>query len=336
MNTEDPSSQSEGLSVVKRFIVLIVFLILPLFLSPGSVAERETGVIDLDSVGYLQIQSPVEGARVYLDRSFIGFIQNGVCTIPIDVTASPQYTDLILEYSGYRTYRGPLPDLIPGKTVGVRVELNQNGYDRFGIIQFESGLAGTELLLNGKSMGFTPDSGTLMIQTVPGGLYEFTVTRPGNLTIRAQEYVSSNAITVYRVNPEPALTGEVIINTTPDGAGIYINNRYEGLSPLNLSDVPVGNKTIRITREGYQEWNGELMVIGGGPNPVDAVLVSSPPTPVPDCPPVTPAPSQLSGACENVLQFPQNLIFIAGIGIIAVLIGCVALVIWAVRRKKEE
>lgn len=317
-------------------MILTVILILPLFLSPGSVAERESGVINLDSVGYLQIQSPVEGARVYLDRNFIGFIQNGICTIPIDVTATPSYTNLILEYTGYLTYVGPLPQLVPGKTVGVRIEMNKTGYDRSGIIQLESGLPGTEIALNKESKGFTPDSGILMLQTVPGGLYELTVSRPGNTSITSQQYVSSNAMTMYRVHLEPALTGDALINSTPEGAGVYLDNRYEGLSPLILPNIPIGNKTVRITREGYQEWNGNLTVIGGQPNQVDAVLVSSPPTPVPVCPPVTAAPLPLGGVSGNGLKLPDTITLIVFLIVIIGLIACIGLLTWTFMRKKEE
>jgi hypothetical protein len=317
-------------------MILAILLVLSLFLSPGSVAERETGVIDIDSVGYLQVQSPVEGARVYLDRIFIGFIQNGVCTIPIDVTATPRYVDLILEYTGYKTYVGPLPDPVAGKTVGVRVEMNRTGYDHSGIILFESGLAGAELSLNGKSMGYTPDSGVLMVHTVPGGLYDVSVSRPGNLTIKKQQYISSNAITTFRVIPEPAPAGEVIINTSPEGAGIYLDNRYEGISPLRLPDVPVGNKTIRIVKEGYQEWISDMAITGGVMNPVDAVLVTLPPSPTPDCQPATSASLLPAGMGENLTPVPGNLILTIGIIIAAALIACIALVFWYVQKKKEE
>jgi len=320
---------------VKRCIILIILLVLSLTLPSGAMAEGESGVIHLDSVGYLQIQSPVEGARVYLDRSFIGFIQNGACTIPIDVTATPPYSDLILEYTGYQTFVGPVPAITPGKTVSVKVDLSSSGYERLGMVQFESGLPETELMLNGRSMGVTPDSGTMVLQTVPVGLYDFTVKRPGNLTITSQQYVSSNAMTMYRVTLQPATTGEVIVNTTPDGAGIYLDNQYMGLSPLNLPDVAAGNKTLRITRDGYQEWSGELMVSGGVSNPVDVVLVSSPPTPSPDCPTISPA-TPATGAGIPASPISGDLFVVAGIVLICGLVACAALVIWTIMKKKEE
>lgn len=293
------------------------------------VAGAEKDGIDLATVGYIQIQSPVDGARVYLDRVFMGFIQNGTVTIPIDVTATPRYSDLIIEYTGYQTYIGPLPSMVPEKTVGISVELNKTGYDRMGIVSFESGLPGAELYLNGKKKGVTPDSGNLLIQTVPSGLYDFTVRRPGNLTISQQQYVSSNAVTVYRVKMEPALTGEVQVNTTPEGAGIYLNNRYLGLSPLTIPTVQVGDQNVKITREGYQDWAGEITVVGAGSNKVDAVLVSLPPSPTPTCPEVTPAPVSITPLENNTTLYGVFTV------LIVLILCCVVLGVWAFRRQKS-
>ncbi|MDD1729263.1 MAG: PEGA domain-containing protein [Methanospirillum sp.] len=307
----------------------IIVLVLPVLFFSGIPASAEYETIDLATVGYLQIQTPVEGARVYLDQVFMGFIQNGSIVIPIDVMATPRYSNFIIEYSGYHTYVGPLPALIPGKTVSVSAELNKTGYEGMGIISFECGVPGAGLYLNGEKKGETPDSGNLFIQTVPSGLYQFTVKRAGNLSITQQQYVSSNAVTVYRVKLEPALSGDLVINSTPEGSGIFINNRYLGVSPLTIPDVPVGNQTIRITREGYQEWTNEIIVVGGETDQVDAVLVSLPPTVVTICPEeTTPAIS------SNPLENTAALYGICTILIVLVIL-CGLLGVWVFRKQKE-
>jgi|GEM_PF-978194 len=301
---------------------------MPAFFSSGIAAGDDNGGIDLATVGYLQIQVPVDGARVYLDRNFMGFIQNGSITIPVDVMATPQYSNLIIEYTGYQTYLGPLPGLVPGKTVAVLADLNKTGYGGRGIISFESGLPGAELFLNGEKKGVTPDSGILQIQAVPAGLYQFTVKRPGNLSISEQQYVSSNAITLYRVNLKTATSGDVHINTSPEDAGVYLNNRYAGLSPLTIPDVPVGSQTVKITKEGYQDWGSDIQVVGAESNQVDAVLVSLPPTPTPACPDATTTP-------EPVVQ-PENSSVLYGFFILLVilLICCGVIGVWAYRNQK--
>jgi len=314
----------------------LILIPLILVLLPGGVVSQEgAGVIDIESVGYLQVQSQVDGARVYFDRQFMGFIDNHALTVPVDVMASPQYSNLIIEYSGYQTFIGPLPGPLAGKTVGVSVELNKIGYDRMGIVQFESGLPGAELLLNGKSIGFTPDSGTLMIQTVPDGLYEFTVQRPGNLTFTKQQYVTSNALTMYRVDLQPALTGDLQVTTTPEGAGIYLDNRYMGLSPLTIPDIHVGKTTLKITSEGYQDYIQDISVIGGVSNQIDAVLVSLPPTPTQssECLELSSVTTPQTPLSTGVYQVPGNMMLYAGLVILVVFIGCVTLFAWMYRRR---
>jgi hypothetical protein len=269
---------------VKKYVFMIAVLFIPALFSTGTPVDARTGGIDLASIGYLQVQSPVEGARVYFDRQFMGFINDGAITVPVDVTASPQYKNLIIEYTGYQRYIGPLPTPVPGKTVGIRVELNRNGYEMTGLVRFECEMSGAELLLDGKSMGFTPDSGILVIHTVPNGLYEFTVKRPGNLTINRQHYVTTNAVTLFRVILEPALFGDMQVRTTPEGADIYIDNRLLGVSPLFLPDIPVGDQRVRITCNGYQEWTGNVTINSSGLNKIDAVLVSSLQNPTVECP----------------------------------------------------
>ncbi|WP_325632124.1 PEGA domain-containing protein [Methanospirillum sp.] len=313
---------------MNRYFFLIVLLVMPAFFSSGIVTGAENGGIDLATVGYLQIQVPVDGARVYLDQVFMGFIQNGAITIPIDVMATPRYSNLIIEYTGYQTYLGPVPALVPEKTVTVLVNLNKTGYERMGIISFESGLAGAELYLDGVKKGVTPDSGNLQIQTVPVGLYEFTVKRAGNLSITQQQYVSSNAVTVYRVKLEPATTGDVHINSTPEGAGVYLNNRNAGLTPLTIPNVPVGNLTLKITKEGYQDWGSEVSVVGAEPSQVDAVLVSLPPTPTPTCPDVTPSPEPVQPQ-EN-----SSILYGVFILVVVLVLCCVLIGVWAFRKQK--
>lgn len=322
--------KNEGPIMVNKNILVILLILLPFFCSTAVIAESDKTQIDLNTVGYVQVQCPVDGARIYFDRAFMGFIENGELIVPLDVTARPAYVDLIIEYTGYQTFIGPLPDLVPGKTVGVRAELNATGYEKQGVILFEAGNGGAELFLNGVSKGTTPDSGILQIESVPSGLYEFTVKRPGNLTITSQQYVSSNAITIFRVDLQPAMTGEIVVHSTPEGADIYLNNRILGITPLDIPDLPVGTYEVRIIRHEYQDWTGQITVIGGDSVSVDAVLVTIPPTPTPSCPdePVTANPSTPAS------QVPPDVTLYAGAVVLIGIIGCIVLGVFILGKKK--
>lgn len=322
---------------MNRCNLLILLILVATGIPALGTAEGENNTPA--SLGYLQIHTQVDGARVYFDRQFMGFIENGSLSIPVDTMASPQYSNLIIEYSKYRSFVGKLPEPVAGKSVGVMVTLNQTGYEQMGVIMFESGIPGAELFLNGKSAGITPDSGILMIQTVPNGLYNCTVKRSGNLSITDQQYVSSNAFTPYRVVLQPATIGDVSITSTPGGAGIYIDNRYVGLSPLSVPDIPVGNVQVKLKLEGFQEYLQEVLVTGSDPAKVDAVLVSLPPTPnqTPDCPTpnetptMTPIPTQPPGMV--LPEINGNMTLYAGIVVLIGLVGCAVIGVVYYRRK---
>jgi hypothetical protein len=50
---------------------------------------------------------------------------------------------------------------------------------------------------------------------------------------------------------EPFLSsGIVFISTTPDQVGVYINNQFQGVTPLNFT-LPIGTYTLRLERKGY-------------------------------------------------------------------------------------
>jgi len=50
------------------------------------------------------------------------------------------------------------------------------------------------------------------------------------------------------------------IRSEPGGADVYIDNIYKGFTPLNIADIPAGNHIIKITKNGYYEWENTTEV----------------------------------------------------------------------------
>ena len=55
--------------------------------------------------------------------------------------------------------------------------------------------------------------------------------------------------------------GSISINSEPNGADIYLNDEYEGLTPLNLQNISAGKYTVKISLPGYEEWVEEVSVL---------------------------------------------------------------------------
>ncbi len=48
--------------------------------------------------------------------------------------------------------------------------------------------------------------------------------------------------------------GSISVTSSPPGAQIYVDNAYEGLTPLTISDTHYGHHNIELTLDGYQNW----------------------------------------------------------------------------------
>ncbi len=309
MFNHDPSSLIAGLMCLNRILIVILLMAIcaiPLCGAAKTVLGDQN--VSIPTMGYLEIRSTQEGARVYFDGNFMGHIANGTLKVPVDTHATGSWRDLILEYTGMNTYVGPLPEPLAGKTVAINVEMNTAGYQQMGIVDYKSSPPGAEIKIGNVSYGTSPDSGVLVLHTIPEGLYPFEVIHPGNLTERSTQIVNANAILTYEVILKPAVTGTLEIQSTPGNAEIFINNRYEGFSPLQIPDLPVGTHSMLVKHEGYQDWTGNVTVTGGSPDPVDVVLVS-----LPETPPCSPTPATGQRSPSPIAAVIGAIVIICGI-----------------------
>ncbi|RQD79955.1 MAG: PEGA domain-containing protein [Methanocalculus sp. MSAO_Arc2] len=68
-------------------------------------------------------------------------------------------------------------------------------------------------------------------------------------------------------------TGSILINSDPGNAEVYITKQFRGYTPLTIHEHRAGMTRIRLTKPGYQDWNGVAYVVPGERVTVNAVLV---------------------------------------------------------------
>lgn len=61
--------------------------------------------------------------------------------------------------------------------------------------------------------------------------------------------------------PADRKTGWLLVTTTPARAGVYVNDIYFGLTPIEI-DLAPGIYTVRIEREGYKSVQQKVSVRG--------------------------------------------------------------------------
>lgn len=54
--------------------------------------------------------------------------------------------------------------------------------------------------------------------------------------------------------------GAINLTSTPSGAKIYLDDKYQGITPLTLSNLKPGTYQLRLIQSGYQDWQQEITV----------------------------------------------------------------------------
>ena len=67
-------------------------------------------------------------------------------------------------------------------------------------------------------------------------------------------------------------TGDLVVESRPSGAKVFLDNKLAGTTPLSLPHVPAGSHAVRIERDGYRRWSSSVRVVAAERNRVTASL----------------------------------------------------------------
>ncbi len=70
----------------------------------------------------------------------------------------------------------------------------------------------------------------------------------------------------------PSHRGTLVVQSTPAGAAVFINNRPAGKTPLVMRSLPVGSRAVRLTLNGHATWSRGVQVVAGERTTVSAKL----------------------------------------------------------------
>lgn len=90
-------------------------------------------------------------------------------------------------------------------------------------------------------------------------------------------WTSSNILSyMVRTITPPPYYGRIIATSHPQGAKVYLDNVYKGVTPLNLDRVAAGQHQIRLVKTGYQDWSSYVSVSPSRTATVSANLIPLP------------------------------------------------------------
>jgi hypothetical protein len=117
---------------------------------------------------------------------------------------------------------------------------------------------GASVLINDVYRGSTP----LIIERIEPGTYGVTFSRFGYAKLSTPLRVESGKTTEVSGALIP-LTGSLDITSSPAGARILLDAVNQGVTPVSLTDITVGNHTLNVVKEGYVTAEQRVTVVEG-------------------------------------------------------------------------
>ncbi len=245
----------------RKIIFLIPILVLLFLFLCVSVNAQQL------KYGTLAINSNPKGAKVYLDNDY-----KGETPLELKNISTGQYT-LKMTLDGYEDWTSTVI-ILPVLTVRVTTDLvPKERVVESGSVAVNSNPQGARVYLDNDYKGNTP----INLREVRPGRHNIKVTLSGY-----EEWITNITITpskVERIYADLKVLedyGSVSINSSPQGADIYLNEEYRGLTPLNLQNIAADKYTVKVSLPGYEEWIEDITISPGKTARVYAELESRP------------------------------------------------------------
>ncbi len=111
-------------------------------------------------------------------------------------------------------------------------------------------------------------AGSRSVKFIKTGYQTYTAT----VTVTAGQTANVNA--TLTANP----TGVIYATSVPSGAYFYVDNAYKGVTPLTVSNVAAGSRSVKFIKSGYNQYVTSATVTTGQTANVNATLTVASPT----------------------------------------------------------
>lgn len=129
---------------------------------------------------------------------------------------------------------------------------------------------GAEIWINGEKKGVNKWNGTLI-----SGTYIFEARKDGHRSTSISKNITSeNPSQSYTLPAPTPITGSLIITSTPIMADIELDGKVVGRTPLDLSEVLVGEHTVKFSKSGYRNITQTAIVSEGKTATINANLTA--------------------------------------------------------------
>ncbi len=225
-------------------------------LVPGK--GKVLSVILIPKFGHLTVYSTPTNAEVYVDEDYIG-------KTPLKGYKLSTGTHTIkLVKDGYEDYVKTVK-INPGETTKIEATL----LEAKATLKITSDPSEASVYVDDSYKGTTP----LTLQL-----------SPGTHSVKLSKNDYEDYTTSVTLNPGESKTisatltptfGYLSIDSTPQGAKVYIDDSYVGDTPLKDYKLPTGEHTVKVVMDGYEEFTKTVTINSGEKVSIEAGLIAT-------------------------------------------------------------
>jgi len=199
--------------------------------------QRVTADFKLEPLkGLVLLHTMPSGAEVEIDGAFRG--KTPLLLLDLDLGEHPA----LIRSEGYQPRRLAIKvvDRVPQKIV---TDLSSDSAK----VNVASEPAGAEVLINGSHRGVTPCT----IDRIPSGTIDLEVVLQGHQKHQEKIALNSGGVFDVRVVLKP-LPATLSVLSLPSHARVYLNNQFQGETPLILTNLAPGTYRLRAELRGFE------------------------------------------------------------------------------------
>ena len=275
-----------------------------------SATQAEMKVDLLPQFGWLTVagDNTSQGGYVFATNAATGgMIQLGTIPLNNKEMSSGVYT-LRIQKEKYKDYSTTIT-IEDGKTTTLQPVLEAN-FAQVTLTTHE----GADIYLDGSRLGTTRWTGTLEL-----GDHSVEARQASHHTAYTNVRITAQSAgqTITLNNPLP-IYGSLIVDGSPADVAVYVDGKKVGTSPLLVSELLIGEHTVRLEKEGYAKQEKTVQIAEGQEHMMDYTLAKETPKAAPKAAPVSAAkllpsecfleekdvliPTDVSGECLSMVQ----------------------------------
>jgi hypothetical protein len=140
----------------------------------------------------------------------------------------------------------------------------------YGSISINSNPQGAKVYLDNVNKGNTP----LNLKNITSGQHSLRIVISGYQEMTSDISILPSQTTKVSADLMPLQSyGSISVNSNPQGAKIYLDNAYKGVTPLKLGNINSGHHGLKIVISGYQEWTSDISILSSQTTKVSADLM---------------------------------------------------------------